>query len=109
MMKESHNPNVGTGETVSADLVTCYVGYDHDAADGRHLYGGWHYTVIEGPDGTDMPGDPLVLGEDGTYRPADAQDVSHHAQHHKRYASIVPHLSDADRDRLRELLDAQEA
>lgn len=25
----------------------CYVGNDHEAADGRMLEGGWHYTVVQ--------------------------------------------------------------
>lgn len=85
----------------------CYVGHDHQAADGRDLKGGWHYSVVEGPDGYDVPGEPLVLEDDGTYRTATAADQSHHEKHHQQYAEIVPHLSEEEKARLRQLLDAQ--
>ena len=67
----------------------CYVGHDHEAADGHILKGGWHYTVVEGPDGTDMPGEPLFRLKD-SWRIAKDGDQSHHELHHTRLAVIAP-------------------
>lgn len=86
----------------------CYVGHDHESADGRELKGGWHYTIVEHADGHEMPGDRLVLDEDGSYRYATSSDQSHHERHHQRFVEVVPNLSDEERDRLQRLLDAQE-
>lgn len=68
----------------------CYVGNDHDAADGRPLKGGWHYSIVKGPDGVDMPGEPLVLLDDGGYRFAQARDESHRDRFHQRLTIVAP-------------------
>lgn len=66
----------------------CYVGHDHENVDGTPLLGGWHYTVVDGPSG-EMPGERLVLEEDGSYRLAEDGDRSHHERHHKQYVQAV--------------------
>lgn len=85
----------------------CYVGQDHESSDGRQLRGGFHYTVIEGPDGEHLPGEPLVLEEDGTYRPAKDDDTSHHDAHHKQFAAIVQNFSEEELQQMRDILAAQ--
>ena len=88
----------------------CYVGHDHESEDGRELQGGFHYTVVESPTGGEMPGEKLVHdSETDKYHHAKADHVSHHELHHKQFADIVPELSQDDIERLRKLLDAQEA
>lgn len=68
----------------------CYVGHDHEAADGRPLQGGWHYTVVEGPGGVDMPGEPLFLDHEiGRYRYATDSDASWHERHHQELTTIA--------------------
>lgn len=62
----------------------CYVGHNHEAPDGRPLLGGWHYSVVDG-----MPGERLVLEDDGSYRLAEDGDSSHHDRHHKQYVQMV--------------------
>lgn len=62
----------------------CFVGHDHDREDGQPLAGGWHYSVVESPSGGEMPGDRLVLEEDGSYRIAGDGDQSHRERHHQR-------------------------
>lgn len=67
----------------------CYVGHDHESEDGRSLIGGWHYTVVESPSGYEMPGERLVLEEDGSYRLATDEDQSHFEKHHVQYKGAV--------------------
>lgn len=62
----------------------CFVGQDHEAADGRMLDGGWHYTVIPFGDES-MPGEKLVHDpKTNKYRLATDEDTSHQIRHHKR-------------------------
>lgn len=65
----------------------CFVGHDHENVDGRQLEAGWHYSVVDGPSG-EMPGEKLVLEDDGSYRLAEDGDMSHNERHHRRYVSI---------------------
>lgn len=72
----------------------CYVGASHEAADGRMLEGGWHYSVVEDGNGGEMPGEKLALISDPesepVYRVATAADVSHHDQHHQALRVVAP-------------------
>lgn len=59
----------------------CYVGHDHEAADGTTLEGGWHYSVEVDDAGGEHPDKKLYTDGDGTYRFAKADDLSHVEQH----------------------------
>lgn len=51
---------------------------------------GWHYSVVEGADGNDVPGERLVLEDDGTYRLAADDDTnSWHDRKHQQYVNVV--------------------
>ncbi len=90
------------------DGPVCYVGHDHEAVDGRELRGGFHYTVAEGPDGSEMPGEPLVFDpETEKYHMASANSESHHDAHHKRFAAIVQNFSEEELQQMRDILAAQ--
>jgi len=77
----------------------CYVGHDHESADGRPLEAGWHYTVIPVPGAPEpgpgespatMPGEKLHLDEKtDKYRLATDKDTSWHVRHHKRLATVA--------------------
>ncbi len=67
----------------------CYVGHDHEAADGGMLKGGWHYSVVSTPDG-DRPDKPLVLHEDGTYTVVKKGDKSWRENHPDTLTVIAP-------------------
>lgn len=68
----------------------CYVGQDQETIDGRHVEGGWHYTVVQTDQG-EAPGEKLHMDEKtGAVRLADTSDESWHQRHHKRYAVIAP-------------------
>lgn len=50
---------------------------------------GWHYAVVQDADGADVPGDRLVLEDDGSYRLAtDADTETWHDRKHIRYATV---------------------
>lgn len=50
---------------------------------------GWHYAVVQDAVGADVPGDRLVLEDDGTYRLAtDADTVSWNERKQERFATI---------------------
>lgn len=70
------------------DGPICFVGHDHESADGRLLEGGWHYTVVDDGNGGEMPGEKLALISDPDsepkYRLAAKGDVSHNDQHHQK-------------------------
>jgi hypothetical protein len=67
----------------------CYVGDAHEAADGRPLEAGWHYTVVPDPSGEgEMPGEKLFLADDGTYRLAADGDESWHDRKHQTFATF---------------------
>jgi hypothetical protein len=74
---------------------------------------GWHHAVVEGPDGYEVPGDRLVLEDDGTYRPAtDADTESWHDRKHASFTLLVPEggqpavaVTADEMDAVRELLD----
>ena len=72
----------------------CFVGHDHEAADGHPLEGGWHYSVVKDDNGNDVPGEKLTITSDPdqepTYRYATASDVSHHAQYHQKLKVVAP-------------------
>ena len=75
--------------------AVCYVGHDQDGPDGRPLEGGWHYAVIEGPDGSEIPDadHKLVVTEDGGFRDATDSDSSHRQTHHRQLKIIAPYGS----------------
>lgn len=92
----------------------CFVGQDHEAADGHQLEGGWHYTVVEGPDGTDMPGKKLFLSDEGVFTVAKKGDEPH-SRHHKELVIAAidgnvgePHDQESI-DATRKLLDRLES
>lgn len=73
------------------DGPICYVGHDHEAADGHPLLGGWHYTVVEGLDGTEMPGERLWMSEKtGKCRLAKDGDQSWYERHHQQLVVVAP-------------------
>jgi hypothetical protein len=65
----------------SYEGAVCYVGFDHEAADGRALLGGNHYSAAVGPDGGDVPGERLFLDDDGVYHVAEDADPSYRDRH----------------------------
>lgn len=71
----------------------CFVGHDHEDADGRLLEGGWHYSVVDDGNGGEMPGEKLVItsaaDSEPTYRYATASDESHQAKHHQRLKLVA--------------------
>ena len=66
----------------------CYVGHDHEAADGTMLEGGWHYSVV-GEGDASQPGEKLVIDDKGKYRLAVEGDQSHRDENHQRLALIA--------------------
>jgi hypothetical protein len=77
----------------------CFVGHDHEAADGHPLEGGWFYTVVPIPDAPPpgpgespqtMPGEKLHFdAKTGKYRLAKEGDKSHQEQHHKQLTLLA--------------------
>lgn len=49
---------------------------------------GWHCTVGKNENNEDVPGERLVLEEDGSYRLATEEDESHHDRHHQSFVNI---------------------
>lgn len=50
---------------------------------------GWHYAVVQDADGADVPGDRLVLEDDGTYRLATDEDTeSWNDRKQERFATV---------------------
>lgn len=64
-----------TGGTYSGDV--CYVD-------------GWHMTVEQDENGSDVPGERLVLSDDGTYAIADSEADSWFDRKHTAFAVVVP-------------------
>lgn len=51
---------------------------------------GWHYSVLTDANENDVPGERLVLEDDGSYRVATETDVeSWNDRKHQRFANVV--------------------
>lgn len=51
---------------------------------------GWHYSVVTDENGNDVPGERLVLEDDGSFRLATEDDInSWHDRKHQQFASVV--------------------